>query len=250
MKVIRKLKTPTSGLAEYLKAVGDEANWDEFRSHNSGASYRELREALTQNQRGICAYCEMVIDKWRRQVEHVIPQSDSENVRLKTTDIANMVACCTGGTTPDGDDSYRRPVRYNMSCGQAKGNQIDEDFIDPRTLPAMPSLVRVLDDGRIEADETACQSAKFHFDSVTRTIDILNLNAERLRLNREKWWNGLEEETAQIEETDNPDIVKTWIRSLLTPDKNNRLIPLFTTTRSYFAPLGEVILAEVPQEWI
>ena len=75
-------------------------------------------------------------------------------------------------------------------CGQAKGNQIDEDFIDPLRLPAMPSLVRVLDDGRIEADETACQSAKFHFDSVTRTIDILNLNAERLRLNREKWWNG------------------------------------------------------------
>ena len=58
MKVIRELKTPSSGFAEYLDTVGDDANWDEFRSHNSGASYHELREALTHNQHRLCAYCE------------------------------------------------------------------------------------------------------------------------------------------------------------------------------------------------
>lgn len=78
MKKIRELNTATSGLAEYLNIVGDEANWDEFRSHNSGASYNELRDILTQNQHGLCAYCENAIKGWRRQVEHVIPQSNME----------------------------------------------------------------------------------------------------------------------------------------------------------------------------
>ena len=45
-------------------------------------------------------------------------------------------------------------------------------------------------------------------------------------------------------------MMNTWIRSVLTPDENDRLDPFFTTTRSYFAPLGEGILAEEPQEWI
>ncbi len=217
MKIIRELKTPTSGLAAYLNAVSNDANWDEFRSHNSGASYHELRDALTHSQHGLCAYCEMVIDEWCRQVEHVIPQSDDGLGKVKALDIANMVACCKGGTVHnDDEDHYRRPVRHNMSCGQAKGNQIDENFIDPRTLPALPSLVR----------------------------------AERLRLQREKRWNGLEEESGQIDDPDNPDMMNTWIRSVLTPDENDRLDPFFTTTRSYFAPLGESILAEEPQKWI
>ncbi len=251
MKIIRELKTPTSGLAEYLDAVDDDANWVEFRSHNSGASYHELRDALTHSQHGLCAYCEMVIDEWRRQVEHVIPQSDDGLGKVKALDIANMVASCKGGIVQDGDeDHYRRPVRHNMSCGQAKGNQIDENFIDPRTLPALPSLVRVVDNGLIEADENACERAYFLPDRVTRTIEILNLNAERLRLQREKRWNGLEEESGQIDDPDNPDMMNTWIRSVLTPDENDRLDPFFTTTRSYFAPLGEGILAEEPQKWI
>ena len=251
MKTICELKTPTSGLAAYLDAVGNDANWDEFRSHNSGASYHELRNALTQNQHGLCAYCEIAINGWLRQVEHVIPQSDDGLGKVKALDIANMVACCKGGTVHNDDEGHcHRPVRRTMSCGQAKGNQIDENFIDPRTLPALPSLVRVVDNGLIEADENACERACFLPDRVTRTIGILNLNAERLRLQREKRWNGLEEESEQIDDPDNPDMMNTWIRSVLTPDENDRLDPFFTTSRSYFAPLSESILEAPPQEWI
>ena len=57
MKVIRRLEKPTPGLVTYLDCVGDDTDWDEFRFHGSGASYRELRAALTDNQRGLCAYC-------------------------------------------------------------------------------------------------------------------------------------------------------------------------------------------------
>ena len=245
MKTIRKLNAPTPGLAEYLNAVGDNANWNEFRSHNAGAAYRELRDALIQNQHGLCAYCEIEIKEWRRQVEHVIPQSSD---RTKSLDIANMVACCLGGTRPMPDeDHYRMPVKHNMSCGQTKGNQIDKNFLDPRILPALPSLMRVIDNGLIEADENACQRAGFFPDHVTRTIEILNLNAERLRLAREKRWNGLEEELGQI---DDSDMMNDWIRAVLIPDADDLLVSFFTTTRCYFGPLGERVLARQPQPWI
>ena len=46
MKRVRELSNPTLGLDEYLGCMGEDADWDEFRSHNSGASYRELRGCL------------------------------------------------------------------------------------------------------------------------------------------------------------------------------------------------------------
>ena len=247
MKKIRELNTATSGLSEYLNIVGDEANWDEFRSHNSGASYNELRDILTQNQHGLCAYCENVIKGWRRQIEHVIPQSDDEMGKSKALDIANLVACCVGGT------ELKASKRGGTSCGQAKGNQNDPNFIDPRILPALPSLMRVLDNGLIEADENACQIAGFLSDHVTRTIEILNLNAEWLRSLRENRWNGLNEEWKLIDDIDDPDMMNDWTRSELMPDADGRLVSFFTTTRSYFdtfTPLSESILAQQPQTWI
>ena len=244
MKKIRELNESTPGLAKYLNVVGDEANWNEFRSHNSGASYNELRDALTQNQHELCAYCEIAIKGWRRQIEHVIPQSDDESGKAKALDIYNMVACCIGGT------ESKASKHGGPSCGQAKGNQNDENFIDPRILPALPSLMKVIDNGRIEADENACQMAGFLSDHVTRTIEILNLNAEWLRSLREKRWNGLEEERQLIDDTDDPDMMDDWIRSELMPDQDGRLVSFFTTTRSYFSPLSERILAQQPQTWI
>lgn len=250
MKKIREFNDPTPGLAAYLASVGAKANWSEFRSHTSGASYEELRESLTRNQRGLCAYCEDGIDGWRRQVEHVIPRSDAESGQARALDIANMVVCCPGGTLPVIDSEESALKRGEPSCGQAKANQIDERFVDPRVLPALPSLLRVIDNGFIEADETACQMAGFPPDRVTRTIEILNLNSERLRSAREKRWNGLGEELRQVEDPDDPEVLSDWMRSELRPDEAGRLAPFFTTSRSYFAPLSEAILAEDPQDWI
>ncbi len=55
---------------------------------------------------------------------------------------------------------------------------------------------------------------------------------------------------ARSNQYDNPDEMNAWIRSLLTPDENGRLVPFFTTPRSYFGPLSEPILAQPPQTWI
>ena len=256
MKIVRRREEPTPGLVAYLDCVGDDADWNEFRSHDSGASYKELRAALTDNQRGLCAYCEMTIRGRRHQIEHVIPRNTLEHGHTKALDIANMLACCMGGTARDfgseeggeaEEDRYLEPVRDNMSCGQAKGNREEETFIDPRRLPAVTSLAKVMEDGRIEVDEEACRTAGIIPDHMARTIEMLNLNAERLRLAREKRWNDLTELSEDIDDLEKMD---AWVRSVLIPDENGSLASFFTTTRCYFRPLGEYILAEDPDAWI
>ena len=255
MKTIRALNNPTPGLVKYLNAVGDDANWEEFRYHNSGASYRELRDTLTQNQHGLCAYCEIELIELDYQIEHVIPQSDPEYGTSREVDITNLIACCKGGTSSvfasstksRDEDRYLEPIKYNMSCGQAKGDRNDADFLDPRKLPALPSLTKVLRDGRIEADEEACELEGMAPIRVTRTIEILNLNAERLRLAREKWWNDLVERSEQMNDS---NMMDAWVHSMLIPDSADLLDPFFTTSRCYFGPLGERVLERQPQTWI
>ncbi len=247
MKPIRVLQDPTPGLAEYLDTV-DNANWNEFCSHDAGASLRELRDALATNQHGLCAYCEIEIADPRRQVEHVIPRSDAAVGNQLALDVTNMVACCMGGTRAyESEDYFLAPIRDNMSCGQAKDDQQDDAFIDPRTLPPLPSLVRVSDNGLIEVDEEACQTAGVEPGHVARTIEILNLNAQRLRLARAKWRSDLVE---AVQRAGDSNRIVAWLRTVLTPDAEGRLPRFFTTTRCYFGPLGEGVLEQQPQAWI
>ena len=252
MKVIRKLGVPTPGLADYLTCVGDDSDWNEFRSHEAGASYNELRDVLTENQHGLCAYCEIALESRHRQVEHVIPRSDARPGKAKALDIANMVASCMGGTvevrSADEDEAlYRKPVARNMSCGQAKGERHDECFIDPRVLPVAPPLARVSENGNIEVDEVACRHAGMPPERMERTIEVLNLNADRLRSARARRWIDLVEVSGAIEGEEEMD---AWVRFALKPDENGLLTPFFTTTRCYFAPLSERILDEKPRSWI
>ena len=256
MKKIHELDEPTLGVAEYLDSVGDDAHWNGFRDHNAGASYNELIEKLVDVQHGLCGYCEINLIELDLQIEHVIPRSDPQQGSSKEVDITNMIACCKGGTSPvfapseksSDEDRYSDPVKDNWSCGQAKGNRNDADFLDPRKLPALPSLTKVLVDGRIEVDEEACKSVGIPAARVTRTIEILNLNAERLRLAREARRNDLVELSRRV--ADNQSKMDAWICSVLTPDDAGRLDSFFTTARSYFGPLAKRVLAQQPQGWI
>ena len=258
MKRIRELNKPTPGLAEYLDTVDNNVNWEGFRDHNASVSYNELIEKLIDVQHGLCGYCEINLVELDRQIEYVIPRRDPQQGASREVDITNMIACCKGGTSSvfasseksSDEDRYLEPVKDNMSCGQAKGDCNDADFLDPRKLPALPSLTKVLVDGRIEVDEKVCKSEGIPTARVTHAIEILNLNAERLRLAREKQWNNLEEEADQIDDPDDSDIMDAWIRSILMPDDAGRLISFFTTTRSYFGPLAERVLKQQPQAWI
>lgn len=258
MKRIRELNKPTLGLAEYLKVVGDNANWNDFRDYNKGASYSELIEKLIDVQHGLCGYCEINLTELDRQIEHIIPRRGPHQGASREVDITNMIACCKGGTSPvfassersSDEDRYLDPVKDNMSCGQAKGDLNDAEFLEPRKLPALPSLTKVLVDGQIKVDEEACESVDIPAARVIRAIEILNLNAERLRSARARQWNNLEEEADQIGDPDDSDIMDAWIRSVLMLDDAGRLVSFFTTARSYFGPLAERVFEQQPQAWI
>ena len=135
-----------------------------------------------------------------------------------------------------------------MSCGQKKGNRAIPDFVDPRTLPDMPSLTCVTLDGRIRIDEDACVAAEWEADRIGETVEFLGLNVERLRLAREERWRALED--AWKDYHDDEDTMRAAAREELLPD-NGRLQRFFTTSRSYFSEWGgEEILSEEPREWI
>ncbi len=250
MKRIRSLDRCPPGLDTYLfEGLEDTRNWDGFRSQEAGESYLELIERLIDRQHGLCGYCEINIRETDRQVEHVVPQSDPQHGTALLLDYRNMIACCKGGTLQTSDKvKCLDPVRCNLSCGEAKGDLVSADFIDPRTLPDLPSLTRVNFDGRMEADANSCKIRGVDTGRVERTIKILGLNVERLRRAREDRWNALSETwNSDIED---PEIMKAAAREELLPDKDNRLAQFFTTRRSYFDVYAESVLSGEPRDWI
>ena len=194
------LDDPTPGLSAYLDECQDgKATWEGFRNHSASTSYRQLVESIATLQRGLCGYCEINLTESDRQIEHVIPRSDHRRGISEALQPGNMIACCLGGAAtslhgPDtaGDaERYRQPVQCNLSCGQAKGEKSDAAFVDPRTLPALPSVTKVYPTGVIEADIHACVRRGVDAGRVNRTIEILGLNVARLRLARQKHWSAL-----------------------------------------------------------
>ena len=248
MKCVRRLRDQTPGLADYLRVEAQRPSWDGFRSHAGGSAYQGLIGELADLQHGLCGYCEIGLSKLDRQVEHVVPQSDPVQGASQALDCRNMIACCKGGTTRSSDLSRRlEPVKRNRSCGEAKGDHVNGEFVDPRNLPALPSLIRVLDDGRIEADVAACTSERVSAGDVTRTIEVLNLNAPRLRIQRERRWMALNDAWGEL--FDDTDAIRDAARTELLP-VGGGLPEFFTTRRSYFGPVAERILMEQPRAWI
>lgn len=257
MKRIRRLQDPTPGLEAYLSEChAAEANWEGFRNHAAGASRRELVNSLATLQHRLCGYCEIDLTERDAQVEHVIPRSDPSRGALEELNPGNMIACCLGGAArnlygpgTDGDEArYLEPVKRNLSCGQAKGDANDAGFVDPRTLPALPSVTKVYPNGMIEADQRACAGCGVSAERVTRVIGVLGLNAERLRSRRERRWRALNQNWHAY--FDDPQIMESAVYAELLPDSNGILPRFFTTSRGYFGPFGERVLHLHPDRWV
>ena len=251
MKRIRGLPRGTPGLEDYLAVEMQRASWEGFRSHDGGRAHRELIQELTDLQHGLCSYCEISLTELDHQVEHVVPRSDPVQGRSLALDYRNLIACCKGGTRRGRDGNrYLEPVRRNRSCGEEKDARMLPTSLEPRNLPARPSLLRVFDDGHIEADSTACTHMGVSPEDVNRMIEMLNLNARRLRKARERRWWALSDEWGDwAERLADQGYLHEAARRELLPDPG-RLPQFFTTARSYFGPVAERVLAEAPQTWV
>ena len=248
MKPIRGLNTPTPGITAYLVVALGEPNWDEFKSHDSGASYRELVAELRRTQHTLCGYCEIELLDNDRQVEHIEPRSRGGRV----LDPANLIACCTGGSssrfgperTIADKDRYLEPLRRNLSCGQAKGDESGDSLVDPRTLSTTP-LFRVQPDGHLEPSEEACIAAGMDVAPLRQSIEMLGLNVDRLQSARRRHRDIL----VEISEFDDDQGMVAWVRANLRPNENGDLGRFFTTSRSFFGELAERVLEE-ELDWV
>ena len=251
MKRIRPLPDSPSGLDIYLSEdIGEAKNWDEFRSHDTGKSYQEVIDSLVDLQHGLCGYCEIDLKETDRQVEHVVPQSAPQQGVMNALDYTNVIACCKGGTLQTDERLRRRrdPVKYNLSCGQAKGDKVSKDFIDPRNLPSQPTLMYVNFEGQMEVDVDSCKICGIDYRKVEKTIEILGLNNERLRQARESRWTAL----TDIWKSDFQDLklVEAGAKVELLPNECNHLPQFFTTSRSFFGTYAEIVLSQPPQNWV
>lgn len=82
--------------------------------------------------------------------------------------------------------------------------------------------------------------------SVTLTIELLNLNARRLRVVRAKRWRALNDEWGE-RLADTEEMQRAARIEVLPVD--GRLPEFFTTSRSYFGPAAERVLQEQPRTW-
>ena len=257
MKRIRALGEASPGLADYLDHVGSGVpNWTEFKSYRgSSQAYSKLLNDLSERQHGLCGYCENRLSEGDRQIEHVKPRSRFPEIEAAHE---NMIACCEGGSPSSkaepirGDETrFLPPVRYNLSCGSAKGNDWDEGLLDPRELPTTPSLVVALIDGTLEPNEEACAQTGFDPINVKHTIDVLGLNARRLRRARKHRWDTLREFFRDRLQEESQVLQSAELE--LLPIDSGALQPFFTTARSFFGSLSdqvEDLLAAPPQAWV
>jgi uncharacterized protein (TIGR02646 family) len=130
-------------------------------------SKKHLRESLVQEQYYVCCYCNMRIKgkPLDTKVEHYLPK---EIYRDKTFDYHNLMASCNGG-------ERGKPVE--LSCDSYKGNTDPSlhDIISPYDVDAH-SHFGYKENGEIYGLTTRGE----------KTINFLNLNCKRLKLQREK----------------------------------------------------------------
>ena len=206
-RALKGAEPPT--LINFRRAV-PLGTWEQMRNdpHYGGIqAYQDCRHQCITDQKGLCAFCEIGIHDeapLRCRVEHFHPKSDNTAGHNWALDWQNMLGVCRGGSNPyDPDPEYnKKPTSDNLSCDAYKDQMIKEGklpqqcegwILNPLRLNAFPSLFR-LDKmrGFLHPDPAHCaaeppipnnQHATVE-DLVQHTIDMLNLNCDRLAQGR------------------------------------------------------------------
>ncbi|MGB3919332.1 MAG: retron system putative HNH endonuclease [Thiothrix litoralis] len=181
------------------------ASWDEFRDYNGGADYASLKRIIFADQGQLCAFCETHLEstdaqKHLQRIEHFHSKSDTGTEHNWALDWENLIGVCLGGSGLD-NDSTLYPTPQNLSCDAYKDHLIKKNklpvecnglLLNPLFIPAFPCLFTLEKrSGKLLPDEGACGQVDIpgnRCDSVAtlvqNTIDVLNLNCDRLNQQR------------------------------------------------------------------
>lgn len=208
MKRVAKGDEPLT-LTTYRDAV-PHGIWEEMKDdpHYCGRqAYTECRSQSIADQQGLCAYCEISIrdnNPLKCRVEHFHPKSDTSTPHNWALDWQNMLGVCNGGDNPhlNADGFHLHPTSANLSCDAYKNRmvlqhklptQCEGEILNPLQLAAFPCVFRLdKGNGYLYPDAILCAAAppwpnNRHSsveELIRHTIDMLNLNCDRLAQER------------------------------------------------------------------
>ncbi len=108
MKYIEKRDEPQS-FTDWKNSANED--WQPSYDKLSGKEKEDIKNALINEQGGICCYCERTLEFNDSHIEHLNPQCTSEEERL---DFNNMLCSC----------QQQLKKREPQHCGNSKGDNI------------------------------------------------------------------------------------------------------------------------------
>ena len=243
MKKILKSSPPnvlTVFSHKYPKSLWDKGA-DNFTNQNRGLLYQLLKKKLFSEQGWTCAYCECKIKEDKPHLQRVEHINDKSNYNPSTTpwvhnlhlDWNNLVGVCLGGSSPK-DTLY--PTPRNLSCDSYKAYKkiSHKEFLNPLEIQAFPNLFQFKRrTGGLEANIQNCKLViipnniySTTEELVEKTITNLNLNCDRLMMDRNEIFKEYNREIRKARMSGN-----TNIKTQLAQKWFSQRFPSFFTTR-------------------
>lgn len=254
-------KTPGPNLLTKFADSNPDDSWDtDFKNHNSGKDYQTIRDQILNDQGGLCAYCEIEIRNvpaHKQRVEHFHAKSDKNNPNINWgLDWNNLLGVCIGG---DDADPTKYPLPANLSCDSYKNHLVTKRKLDqacegyllnPLQILCSPCLFDFdMRTGELKVNEEACKQitnddiSNKTVELIENTINILNLNCDRLKENRRRVLFQLEKDKKEMRTLNKSfsdfmsDKTKQWF--------SNKWPSFFTTRRILLGQHAEVYLKKI-----
>ncbi len=196
-----------------------------------------VSNCLQDEQYGLCAYTELRPDQagLGTHIEHVQPKS---RYPQRTFDFSNLVLCAL-----DESDLQTRAVNDRFG-GHAKLGEYDPALFVSCLQNDCPRFFAYLSDGRVVA---AANLSVNETQQAQYTIDLLNLNAPYLLVQRKNWLDELDK--LIDEHLDNDNSLEDLAAIDLLPT-SGKLSPFFSATRQRFARIADSLLRAQAPEWL
>ncbi|MDR1111477.1 MAG: hypothetical protein LBP92_12510 [Deltaproteobacteria bacterium] len=263
MKLIKKGPEPES-LREY-KTHSPNQTWEGLRGdglHDGRAVVEDCYGQVLADQGYLCAYCECTIDRKPDResscrIEHFIPKSCASLSTNWNLDWQNILATCQGGEHL----KSKHHLPANLSCDAHKNHVMNKSnsmmgcegwILNPLRLPLHVNLFS-LDkrQGYLEPNDEACSSVKeiaenkhkTTKDLVLKTIQVLNLNCDRLAELRRKIIVNIDKniKTMRVSHVRREDAPKILIDRYFA----KKWPEFFTTIRCYIPDIVEPYLKSI-----
>ncbi|WP_080925350.1 retron system putative HNH endonuclease [Pseudomonas fluorescens] len=265
-RVLRKAEPPT--LTVY-RANAPQSTWQQMKNdamYGGQNTYNDCRSQLIADAGGICAFCEIDIrenNPLMCRVEHFHPKADITPEHNWALDWSNLFAVCAGGsyahvTTAD---HYMEPAKENLSCDAYKDQMIttgklsidcDGWIINPALIITSPILLKIeMHTGRLIPNTTACVEHPAwpnnkHADMETlvqNTIDMLNLNCDRLAQSRLRVIRNIEHNKKRERQAGHT--AEQGMNNLARRYFTRRWPAFFTTIRLCLTPAADQYLSQI-----